>query len=884
MVRTYNFGITSSGSGLDLTAVEVNLKGQANSPNNISPALLTIYDALGGTGNVLATGSIAASSLTGQFVFRNVALSSTLLLPSGYYSLQMTTQNVADYYLKNGPLQLTGTSGATLSSNLWVQDSNTDGTAGSTLVTSGTVLATWSTGTNAVRFGNYRVISGGTITSSIAMANTALATSNNKTQALAATGTTAGNLSLTGLPSPYLSQGQNQDFTVAMSMSPTGPTGGTATLGFSSVTGTSATTGTTAIGSGTIAVSGTGYDWANAKVSAATLAFGNVRTGSATTSQTVAIGNQTVVNATYQDLLNVSGSTTNAKVTATGFSNLAASTSGTATNNVALAASTATAGNLASTVSLAYASNANGVAGLASGTATIVGGSAPTITTTGGVYDYATAVYTGTAFTFGYIHRGGPSASGTAAIGNQTVTSGSYQDTLNVSASTGNQLVGASGFTGLAPTAGGATTNNLVVSVGSGTAGSLASTLALSLVSNANGVAGLSNGTATVVGSPGSITTSGTVYTGQSTWNVNGGGQWGTLGSNFGANWNWSAFDGSPGVDPSFTNTDTATFGNALTSGTATVSVTAATPSIKSLSFNNGSASYALAGASGGSLTLLNTGTAAAAITVAAGSHTVSLPVSLGSNTTVDVASGSLLTMSGIVSGANNVANTGSGTTIFTGSNTYGGSTMVSAGKLLIHGNQSSATGAITVAAGATLGGRGQAGGAVTVLANGILSPGASVESLAVGAVTFATGSSTFFYEVDSSVIVGSGSAADLLVANGNLSIGSGSILQFTDLASTPTAFPQDTKFTLISYGSNSWDSGLFTYLGNELADGETFTAGLNQWLIDYNDTTGGSNFTSDQLSGSYVTVIAVPEPASLTLLAAAVSMTVVGLRRRRRA
>jgi len=150
------------------------------------------------------------------------------------------------------------------------------------------------------------------------------------------------------------------------------------------------------------------------------------------------------------------------------------------------------------------------------------------------------------------------------------------------------------------------------------------------------------------------------------------------------------------------------------------------------------------------------------------------------------------------------------------------------------------------------------------VLANGILSPGASVESLAVGATTFSSGSSIFAYEVDSSVVVGSGSAADLLVSNGNLSIGTGSILEFTDLAATPAAFSQGTKFSLISYGSNSWSGGLFTHQGNELSNLETFSTGLNQWEIRYNDPVGGSNFTIDQLSGSSVTITAVPEPASL--------------------
>ncbi|MFM8495647.1 MAG: autotransporter-associated beta strand repeat-containing protein, partial [Planctomycetia bacterium] len=456
-----------------------------------------------------------------------------------------------------------------------------------------------------------------------------------------------------------------------------------------------------------------------------------------------------------------------------------------------------------------------------------------------------------------------------------------YQDSLDVSASTGNPLVAATGFSGLAASAGGATKNNLVVAIGTGTAGSLNSTLALSLVSNANGVAGLSNGTATVVGSPGAITTTGTVFTGQSTWNTNGGGEWGTLASNFGTNWNWSAFDGSPGVDAGFTNTDTATFGSALTSGTATVTVTAATPSMKSITFNNGAAAYAVTGVSGGSLALLNAGTTAASVTVAAGSHAISLPVALGSSTSLDIAAESLLTMAGVVSGANGIAKIGVGTTILSGNNTYGGTTTVAAGRLLIHGNQTAATGAITVEAGATLGGRGAAGGAVTVLSGGTLSPGASVESLAVGATTL-SGTSTFFYELDSSAALSAG--ADLLVSNGNLTIESGSILEFTDLASSPTAFAQGTKFSLISYGTSSWNSGLFTFAGDVLANGDTFTAGLNQWQIRYDDPTGGSNFTADQLAGNSVTIMAVPEPGTLALLAVGAVAGIAAKRSRRKA
>ncbi len=137
----------------------------------------------------------------------------------------------------------------------------------------------------------------------------------------------------------------------------------------------------------------------------------------------------------------------------------------------------------------------------------------------------------------------------------------------------------------------------------------------------------------------------------------------------------------------------------------------------------------------------------------------------------------------------------------------------------------------------------------MTVLGSGILSPGASIESLAVGATTFA----------------------------------SGSVLEFTDLASSATAFPQGTKFSLISYGNNSWDGGLFTYQGNELANLETFSAGLNQWEIRYDDPIGGSNFTGDQLVGSSVTITAVPVPASLAVAAIGCGALAIALRRRGR-
>jgi autotransporter-associated beta strand protein len=63
----------------------------------------------------------------------------------------------------------------------------------------------------------------------------------------------------------------------------------------------------------------------------------------------------------------------------------------------------------------------------------------------------------------------------------------------------------------------------------------------------------------------------------------------------------------------------------------------------------------------------------------------------------------------------------GSGVVRFDGKNTYTGPTTITTGKLFINGNATSATGAVNVAADATLGGGGTLGGDVTIADNGRL-------------------------------------------------------------------------------------------------------------------------------------------------------------------
>lgn len=70
------------------------------------------------------------------------------------------------------------------------------------------------------------------------------------------------------------------------------------------------------------------------------------------------------------------------------------------------------------------------------------------------------------------------------------------------------------------------------------------------------------------------------------------------------------------------------------------------------------------------------------------------------------------------------------GATVLSGTNTYQGSTVVNGGTLRINGDQSAATGPITVNGTAVLGGTGVLGGALNLTANAVLAPGATVGTL----------------------------------------------------------------------------------------------------------------------------------------------------------
>ena len=143
----------------------------------------------------------------------------------------------------------------------------------------------------------------------------------------------------------------------------------------------------------------------------------------------------------------------------------------------------------------------------------------------------------------------------------------------------------------------------------------------------------------------------------------------------------------------------------------------------------------------------------------------------------------------------------------------------------------------------------------------------------------FNTGS-TLTVEINSDLSFSVG--ADLLDANGDLTIAAaGALLSITDAGSTVLT---SVKYTLISYAGD-WNGNSF----DNYADDSTVVIGSNSYVINYNDSTGGTNFRGGAY-GNFVTlsIAAVPE-ASAALFGGLVCLvigSVVGGRKllRRRA
>jgi fibronectin-binding autotransporter adhesin len=148
----------------------------------------------------------------------------------------------------------------------------------------------------------------------------------------------------------------------------------------------------------------------------------------------------------------------------------------------------------------------------------------------------------------------------------------------------------------------------------------------------------------------------------------------------------------------------------------------------------------------------------------------------VGASSTIRVGDGTadganyVATIGAGIAGAAELVKTDLGTLVLTGVNTYGGGTRVSAGRLLINGNQLGAVGDYSVEANGTLGGTGALGGNVNVA--GVLAPGglATAGTLIVnGDVTLAS-TARLDYRLGAAGVAGGG-LNDLLRVNGDLTL-----------------------------------------------------------------------------------------------------------------
>jgi fibronectin-binding autotransporter adhesin len=209
---------------------------------------------------------------------------------------------------------------------------------------------------------------------------------------------------------------------------------------------------------------------------------------------------------------------------------------------------------------------------------------------------------------------------------------------------------------------------------------------------------------------------------------------------------------------------------------------------------------------------------------------------------------------------------TGSGTQTLSGNNTYAGITTISAGTLLINGNQTAATGNVSVASGATLGGNGTLGGATTI--TGILSPGnGGIDTLnIVNNVTWQGAASAGAPTDWVFNLASSGTGADLLNITGNFTKDTalGSIFRFDFKNSAPALV--GTTFKLVDW------SGTTTFADSDFS--VTSSSGLE----------GTFAFNGSQLD---FTLSAIPEPStwsSLILGLGLIGGTIVYRRRTRKA
>lgn len=208
-------------------------------------------------------------------------------------------------------------------------------------------------------------------------------------------------------------------------------------------------------------------------------------------------------------------------------------------------------------------------------------------------------------------------------------------------------------------------------------------------------------------------------------------------------------------------------------------------------------------------------------------------------------------TVSGDISGTGGITKIDHpGTWTLGGTNTYTGATTVNAGTLLINGDNSAATGDVTVASGATLGGTGNGttsgiiGGDTTI--SGTLSTGITTASGSAGILAFNGQDLTFTDGSTWLVDIAQGSGNDAITGIDTLTL-LGTVT--LDLRNFANSYVPWQTYTLASYGTSS---GSFSVLqDNDANPGDgIFLAGGGWYQIN--------------LGPESLTLTAIPEPEAI--------------------
>ena len=214
---TYNFGITSAAAGLNLNQIVLGVGRQNGVTEGIT---VEIYPAFGGAASGQAPISstfFAANTFPGAQRTNYTLELPELNLAPGAYSIRITsnTPSNASYAFTDGLLTL----GGAVSESQWIQDSNTGGTAGTSIAPSaGYLLADRAVSTNDINLGRFHLGNSAAQSAVVTLTNSAPASSGNVTESLSVSqGAVSEALSLSSLPSNAILQGASYQVGISLS-------------------------------------------------------------------------------------------------------------------------------------------------------------------------------------------------------------------------------------------------------------------------------------------------------------------------------------------------------------------------------------------------------------------------------------------------------------------------------------------------------------------------------------------------------------------------------------------------------------------------------------------------------------------------------------------